>query len=279
MLIVHNVEEVKQLINDNNFYIYGNGAVAKRFFHYLSLNKLEGHVLGFIVTCRGKDTKEERVPIYEVGKVLDKHLIIIAVDTCNEASVVSVLAQHGIDRYIYIYHYLFDLTFGAPLYAENVDVHTLIKENRYTSRTPAIYYLAIENYFGKNDIGDKLYIKHIASGNQSSSSLETAKRCLKIFHGVIEDCCMHGYHQKYNIKISENHTRILDGHHRLTLAKYFGVERIIADVYNWSWEKFKEYYPMRNRYYEDGSEKPLGVFFANDEVEFIEDAYSRMLDG
>lgn len=66
-----------------------------------------------------------------------------------------------------------------------------------------------------------------------------AKKRWKRFQKWIEQCLENGYQQDYSIKVNEDY-HLIDGAHRLVLAKYFHADTIFADIYAGHGEFYSE---------------------------------------
>ena len=87
--------------------------------------------------------------------------------------------------------------------------------NRYDT---IVRYLAVENYYGKNDFGFELYRRMQKSRNpktyESKNYQETFERLIRSFEKF-------GFDDRYPLEVS-NELRLLDGSHRFALILYHG---------------------------------------------------------
>ena len=100
-----------------------------------------------------------------------------------------------------------------------------------------VRYLAIEEYFGKNQIGYDLYLKMQAKRKNQDTFEETVMR-LERFKEIILNWKENGYNPKSKISCDCN-LNLLDGSHRLALALYFGTLKMYCTCYGY--EKKIEY--------------------------------------
>ena len=90
----------------------------------------------------------------------------------------------------------------------------------------AIRALVIDQYYGKNDLGYDIYVK-----TQSFHCEEnTAKKRLNSFIRLIESWDKQGFDNTSRPKVSKDY-EVLDGAHRITLARYHQMKTISCDVY------------------------------------------------
>ena len=131
----------------------------------------------------------------------------------------------------------------------------------------AIRYLAIENYYGKNDIGYRAYVKM----QQIHCEERTAAKRLERFLYLIENWYRCGYQEECDIMIDMDN-KLFDGLHRFSLACYYEMEEIYARVF-----------PSVDFYNKIVSEKiyinreMLSDNFTQEERKAICDAWERMI--
>lgn len=124
-----------------------------------------------------------------------------------------------------------------------------------------VRYLAIENYFGKNDYGFKLYRKMqgLRGGSEYPDIAE------KKFRKLIASFEEQGYNNNSEIVCDKN-LKLLDGSHRLALALYFGIPTLSVHMKEESHQV--EY-----------SEKWfIGVGFTQEERELIRKKANELID-
>ena len=81
-----------------------------------------------------------------------------------------------------------------------------------------VRYMAIEEYYGKNDYGFNLYEKMQKSRGQKMHNLDRFKKLIKSIE-------QNGFNDKSSILVDLN-LQIIDGSHRLACALYFGIEKL-----------------------------------------------------
>lgn len=221
--------ELLEIIRSRKFTIFGTGSVADRFVKAIKTLGYWHNVNGFAVT---KIKKEETIidgkPVIEIDEVARDETILVSVHNILLNEIVSILQKLEFQKFVWIYPYLFDLYFGLPVkYNLQINVRDTVRHLNGIY-THAVYYMAIENIFQRNFIGDKIYIKYMSI----FCNKETAIQRWTSFKSRIECYNTSEKLQEYNIKLSKNFDLVLDGAHRLMLAYYFGKENIIADIYD-----------------------------------------------
>lgn len=220
--------EFINLIENNDIYIYGNGYVGKMFYNALRQKGLKKNVLSFIKTNIDNESCVDDITINTIynEKIKKNALICVAVHESNVEEIEEILCKLGFENYIWIYPFLFNLMFGLPVEIDKeVDIKSIIKANISDYRL-AVRYLAIENYYKKNNYGYDVYIKSMCL----HTSYITAKKRLLRFIDLIEEWEKNGYEEFYGICISRDKI-ILDGIHRFALACYWKMNKIKCDMY------------------------------------------------
>jgi len=85
--------------------------------------------------------------------------------------------------------------------------------------------LAIENYYGKNNYGWKLYEKMQDARNGAGFSIEASKR----FKELIKSFEENGY-DKSSCILTDSSIKLLDGSHRLAAAVYYGIQDVNIEI-------------------------------------------------
>lgn len=153
--------DITNTLKDQKIMIYGTGHVAMKFYKGLAIRGLEGNVLCFIVSKKQSEKADiNGIPVKAIEEISldEKSIICLAVHEVLKAQIEATVKKHGIGNYIWIYPYLFELVLGPPL-KRNIEVPLTKILKRCDDYRIAIRYLAIENYFGKNSIGFRIYEK------------------------------------------------------------------------------------------------------------------------
>ena len=85
--------------------------------------------------------------------------------------------------------------------------------------------LAVENYYGKNDIGFDLYYRM----QEARMGKQWADKAVGIFENLIKSYQENGYDEKSEIELDSN-LHLIDGSHRMAMAMYHQVPKISAKV-------------------------------------------------
>lgn len=254
------IQDIIHIIKTKKFVIYGNGFVGRRFYRQVQKMGYASNVVAMAVTnLNDKKTGSELVKA--ISDVNRGYLVFIAVHDVSVFEMKKKLDSLGFFDYIWIYPYLFNLELGEPV-KKNISMKIFdFLEKMSDVYFPAIYYLSVKDYCSRNIYGGRLYIKAIAN----YTTLETAQKRWDRFSNAIDRCRKEGYFQDHNIKVDENNN-IIDGLHRLILAKCFGQQEILCDVYHCE----QKYYSRKGI---GGSicidREELKSLFALDEIEEI----------
>lgn len=217
------------LIAQQDIVIYGSGHIAGKFLKALKLYHYDKNVSCFVVSDPGQSDKTiEGIPVRATDWLAGHQdmLVCIAVHESLRQEIVFALQNLGISRYLWIYPCLYELLLGAPVETQvKVDLDDIVQTCAGDYRL-AIRYAAIEQYLGKNEIGFDMYKRAQAL----HSSPETAGERLTAFCRLIENWQKNGYDEQSKISINTDY-EIIDGTHRVALAKYFNQKQIMCDIY------------------------------------------------
>lgn len=92
-----------------------------------------------------------------------------------------------------------------------------------------VRYLAIEQYYGRNSSGYRLYIKMQGKRKKEESKEEIDKRW-DVFTSIIENWEIKGYNEYSEIECDTD-LNLIDGSHRLALSLYFRTSKIKCKIY------------------------------------------------
>lgn len=250
------VEEIMNSLKRNKFIVYGAGGHAEKFIKVVKKEGLENNFLGTAISKRNLTN-----PINKCIEDIDKNkLIIIAAHDRNSAEMESNLIRLGFRNYKVIYPYMTEICFGEP-YKKNVtlDVDVFLKECQYANYL-AIYYLAIECADKKNSYGKNMYLKVMGM----SSEVQTAQNRWNEIIKRTNNYRKTKEPEKYPIKVNVEQKYILDGFHRMALAKYFHIRTLNADLFK---TELEEYNSMTFKCM--WNDKDLNRYFSNKEKEKI----------
>lgn len=262
--------ELLEIIKSNDIAIYGAGEVGKKLYHILEIHNLHQRVKCFVVSdVLASGMELEGVPLKAVSDLTDENIfILLAVHEVIKSEIEEYLRKLHFSNYVWIYPHIWEIAFGMPL-----EVHTKVRVRDILRRqqadgyyAAAVRYLAIENYYKKNDIGYRAYVKM----QQIHCEEKTAVKRLERFIHLIENWDRCGYREECDIMVDTDN-RLFDGLHRYSLACYHQMEEVYAKVF-----------PSVGFYNQVVSEKiyinreTLAKHFTGEEREAICDAQGRM---
>lgn len=222
--------ELLEIIKSTDIAIYGAGDVGKRLYHILKIHHLHQRVKCFVVTDVPAACMDmEGVPLRTASDLAGENVfILLAVHEVIKSEIEEHLRKLDLSNYVWIYPNIWELAFGMPL-----ECHTKVRVRDILGRQQAdgyyavaVRYLAIENYYKKNDIGYRAYVKmqHIHCEEK------TAVKRLERFVHLIENWDRCGYREECDIMLDAD-GRLFDGLHRFSLACYHQMEEIYAKVF------------------------------------------------
>ena len=154
-------------------------------------------------------------------------LFCIAVHESLVKEIENNLEKLRIKEYIWVYPFLNEMFLGQPLKRNVLVKIDQIIESCLNNYGLAVRYLAVEQFFGKNQIGYNLYVRFHALYCRR----ETAEQRLIEFCNLIKNWKERGYDKRKRILINSQY-EVIDGLHRITVAKYFGEEYVVCDVFS-----------------------------------------------
>lgn len=228
-----NVTDILKVMEKNDIVIYGAGYVAESFFRALQVRSVSDRVLCFAVSDKKKAFgKIHDKPIRVIDELLERKnvCICIAVHEVLKDECIEHLVKLGINKYIWVTPYIFEMILGAPLQRHTkVNVNDIIKHQRHDDYNIAVRYSVIENYYKQNEIGYNVYIQ----AQRVKCEENTAKKRLAGFVQLIDSWQKNGY-QEENSLVIDSEFRMVDGAHRLSLAHYHEMQYIYCDVFPYS---------------------------------------------
>lgn len=253
-------------LEENRIVIYGAGYMAKMFYKALSKLGIDRNVEFFVVSSDHKKMKTlygTEIKTIDEIKIDSNVLICVAVHEMLKDEIQEILKKKKLINYVWISPDIYaELFFGIP-YNKNVkvSVNKICQENIYSI---LVRHLAIENYFGKNNYGYDIYTKV----QRKLLGEAAAERRLLSFCKLIYDWKSKGCILDRNILLDKNF-EILDGAHRIALARYYQMKEINCDLYDCTlhsseWREDKLFL----------KEDTLILFgFTDEEIRIIKDAY------
>lgn len=224
-----NSAQLLEQIEKQNIVVYGAGHIARKFLKALKLYYYDQKILCFVVSVPEESEQTiEGIPVRTVDWLTEHRdlLVCIAVHEALRHDIAVTLQNVGISRHIWIYPCLYELLLGVPVETNvKVDLEDIVRTCVDDYRL-AIRYATIEQYLGKNKVGFDLYRRAQAL----HSSPETAEERLAAFCRLIEKWRKNGYDEQSRIAINTGY-EVIDGNHRVALAKYYDQKQIVCDIY------------------------------------------------
>lgn len=224
-----NASNLLEQIEKQSIAIYGAGHIAKKFLKAIELYQCKKNILCFVVSSLEQSEKEiGGIPVRSLDWLAEHKdiLVCIAVHESLRRDIVSAIQNIGVFHHVWIYPCLYELLLGLPVRTNiKVDLDDIVRTCEGDYRL-AIRYAAIEQYFGRNQIGFDMYRRAQAL----HSSPETAKERLSAFCRLIAEWEKNGYKEQSRIAINTSY-EIIDGNHRVALAKYYSQKQIVCDIY------------------------------------------------
>ncbi len=263
------VNDIKNVLMNEQFAVYGNGYIAKRFYKQLVKIGASNNLAAVAVTEKTEGiTGINNKPVTKISDINRDMRIILATHDAVADEMKAVLEKLHFKSYIWIYPYLFDMELGEPIERNrSIALSDLLKINLKVYHL-VIYYLSLKDYCNENKYNGELYKKLMIH----HSSVETANRRWENFRKKINKCMTNGFTQDYNVKVLENYN-LLDGFHRFAMALYFGGYVINADVYKGDKEFFTKDAPGGDVLI---GENELTAYYAPNEVEDIKRATEEL---
>lgn len=218
-------DELIALMRARSFIIYGNGYVAHRLYECIKSFGLDSSLIGFAVThAKTGDMGVDGTPVLSVSEIKNKDitLFVAAHDAVAEDMRKTAVAL-DFRNVFWIYPQLWDLELGEP-----IERKRRIRTKRLAAAQPffnlAIDFLTIQHFLdgGSNTI----YLKM----QSVWSTPAVAEKRLESFKVRVMDAVQNGCNKDAIVKINERQ-ELFDGMHTMAMALYFGVEKILADIY------------------------------------------------
>lgn len=222
-----NLKELYYILDNRRVVIYGAGIVASRFYEGIVNTGHSNNVEAF-VTTKAEGKTFYGMPWLSIDDLKCKDIFVcIAVHESIKEEIEGLLEVKGYKDRVNIYSYLLEIQLGVPI-LENKRVYLKdiwkANECRYLIQSR---YLAIEEYYGKNNIGYECYIKCLSLFSRE----HTAKKRLDKFIELIKNWEKSGYDCKQLPVLLETND-IIDGTHRISLAMFYNYEYINCKIYS-----------------------------------------------
>ncbi len=258
-------EDIINTICSEKFVVYGAGAYANKCRDIVITLGCEDNYLFNVVSNNCEDDCKEIGLIKDVDR---NEVVIIAAHDTNAQEMEENLKKLGFTRYYNIFPHLIELGCGMPYKKNvNININDFLKSCLYGDYL-AIIYLAIDDIVNGNDIGIKMYEKYM---NFFSTTSTTNKR-IESLERRVNETKKDSVAEAYNIKINPKEQFILDGSHRIVLAKYFGIQHLLADLYQ---TKLSQYITFLGGKYLSGEE--FKKLYSEEEYQRINECRRREL--
>ena len=233
MLKKYTKDSLDEYTKNNKFIIYGTGIIAKIFYNHLKKNKVTNNILAFASSGSYKSSYYMNKPLLSIDELKEYNDILICIASQERVNTIiqNELEKRELYNYVWIRPYLESMVFGPIIQKdEMVDVESLIRQ--YNDYRFALRWLAMENYYNNNNIGYNLYIR----SREICSSHDSAMSRLGRYVELIKDFEKKNPEKFPNIRLCRD-LKIIDGCHRVVLAKYLNVNKLRADIHEFNYDR------------------------------------------
>lgn len=217
-------------IQNGQSVIYGTGYAAENFFKALQIRGVAERVKYFAQTDTGNGKRIfNNLKIISVDELAEMKgmFVCLAVHEAIRDEIIKIFQERGITNFVWVHPNIYELAFGTPIkYDTDIKIRDIVCRQENENYYFAVRYLAIEEYFKKNDYGYKVYLQAM----RLQCEEKTAYRRLEKFCELIGNWAGVGYQTNSPILIDENY-RLIDGTHRICLALYFKQEIIKGIIF------------------------------------------------
>ena len=217
-----NSEEIKELLKQQEYSIFGTGYVSRMLLRALKKQKLSDNLQTF---CRSEVTPGETFqgyPVISAEKALQSgNPILLGIHDGGKGSVA------GADKMIRVYPYLKDWLFGDPLQRQ-----VILKTDEIRQRQPQDQYWIAARYAGIEGIAEndpekkEIYLRAMSM----HCSRETAEQRLRSLDALMKEAEKNGLDPERPVALDTDF-RVIDGLHRLAVAAWLNNDEIHADIY------------------------------------------------
>lgn len=217
---------LKEIEKFDHIVVYGAGKIGKKVLDILDEHGLSSKISCFTISKLDVDEMNfngfQVKSVYDIESDYKQSLFLLAVSEKFMPEVEKIAQQLKIEHYVD----------GRALYLQShvcISVKELFMQqnkhggfNRYDI---VVRYLAVENYYKKNECGFELYKKMQAKRVDDSYVPEAIEK----FNKLIDSWENEGYKKESEIDCDKD-LRLVDGSHRMALCLYFNVEKISCKV-------------------------------------------------
>lgn len=215
------------MFEDKKIIVYGTGFMADIFMKTLEYRSMQGNVIGVVTTAGGKELfhgfKNER---FDENVIPQDTLICVVMHDMYKQELEERLKSKNLNYIWFDSMTLINFIAGEPIQTKRkVSIVDLVRNNIDDYRM-AVRWLAIDEYYGKNNSGFLLYKKYWAAFTGENS----ANKRLEKFKLLIENVEKYGVNYDCPLLVDRNYI-ICDGSHRFTIAYYRGNKEILCNIY------------------------------------------------
>ena len=219
------VEDIKNILCNTKFVIYGAGSVGKRLLKIIERMNIRKNLIGFAVTENKETHYMEGIPIKKIDEYDKNTLVLIAVHDVIYIEIKEVLQNKGYKHFLWVYPYFSDLCYGPIVDSDSYPTKDIIS-NLDKVYSHVLIALVIEECLGQNNVGVDIYRQYF----ESFCDKKTANARTKSLIDRINKASGNGFNLNTNIETSKDMKVVLDGAHRLMLTHYFGNKNILVNI-------------------------------------------------
>ena len=240
------LKEFLQALGEKRILFYGCGFAAEMFYRGLAEQNLLDRVDGVVVTgpAGNREFHGFKVTAYKDTDTAGK-LICLAVHN----SIRNEIRLKPGDTGVSVYPFLYELLYGKCLEERLSGVEEILFRQPRENNWITLRYCGVRGLEEDSSRLTELYVR----GQAMHSSRETARKRLEEMKRLLRSVKDRGLSPDYPILVDEN-CRIIDGLHRLAIARYLGIGEIRCRVYSSS-PLYDELLGEKNRLTDDYLEK------------------------
>lgn len=250
-------DHILEILKTEKFVVFGAGGHGKKFVESLKMWGVSENFAGYATT---KGTLDGSVKC--IDAVPRSSQVVIAVHSATVDSVINYLVELGFSKYISIDRFLIEFCCGKPYDINGfVDINHFV-EGSVKSNYLAALYAVVDCTVKKDVAGEEIYKKLIGvHGNKDTANKRWDSYLTRI------QACLNGEYKPYPIKINPTEKYILDGNHRIALARYFGLKEIAAQYFDCSFERYSSIFEQSC-----WNDEKLSNYFSEKEIQLIMNA-------
>lgn len=235
-MIQREINDLRELLLENKYMIYGLGKVSEKFYYALKHEDLCVNLMGFIIGGKPVRPQYDGYPTYSItntdilSEIKEKgYVLCLAVHEALKEVIIDTIRKAGIDdeNFVWIYPYLMPLIYGEPIWERKEVKIDRILQNQHVINDLSLAYrwLVIKQLYGNNNEGYDLYIK----GMSIDITKESAIKRLEQFKTMISEWDPSKV-MDHRVLINDEYD-LLDGRHRFVIEIYNGLSAVYCDMY------------------------------------------------